>query len=44
MSELVFLDLCAWHGSTGETEMSDLAFNGGEGGAVHLKQRPPAVP
>ena len=40
VSKLVFLDLWAWHHSTGGTEMSDLAFNGGEGGAVHLKQRP----
>lgn len=40
MSKLVFLDLCAWQHSTGEIEMSDLAFNGGEGGAVYLKQRP----
>lgn len=37
---LCFLDLCAWQHSTGEIEMSDLAFNGGEGGAVHLKQCP----
>lgn len=36
----MFLDLCAWQHSTGEIETSDLAFNGGEGGAVHLKQRP----
>lgn len=40
MSKLVFLDLCAWQLSTEETETSDLAFNGGEGDAVHLKQRP----
>ncbi len=40
VSKLVFLDLCAWQHSTGEIETSDLAFNGGEGGAVHLKQRP----
>lgn len=40
VSKLVFLDLCAWQHSTVEIEMSDLAFNGGEGGAVHLKQRP----
>lgn len=39
-SKLVLLDLCAWQDSTGEIETSDLAFNGGEGGAVHLKQRP----
>lgn len=36
-SRLVFSDLCAWQHSTGEIETSDLAFNGGEGGAVHLK-------
>lgn len=40
MSKLAFLDLCAWQHSTGEIETSDLAFNGGEGGSVHLKQRP----
>lgn len=34
------LDLCAWQHSTGEIETSDLAFNGGEGGAVLLKQHP----
>lgn len=36
----MFLDLCAWQHSTEEIETSDLAFNGGEVGAVHLKQRP----
>lgn len=40
MSKLVFLDLCVWQLSTEEIETSDLAFNGGEGGAVYLKQRP----
>lgn len=40
MSKLVFLDLCAWQHSTEEIETSDLVFNGGEGGVVHLKQRP----
>jgi len=36
----VFSDLCAWQHSTEEIETSDLAFNGGEGSAVHLKQPP----
>lgn len=40
VSRLVFLDLCAWQYSTEEIETSDLAFNGGEDGAVHLKRRP----
>lgn len=39
-SKLVFLDCRAWQLSTEEIETSDLVFNGGEDGAVHLKLCP----